>query len=136
MIKICPYKSGIECHIRDYPILNCVDVKIEDCHYKQLQQLKAENESLKSLNDFNVQKIETLEAENEELKEIRENLHKCNKKIMDKKHNISIKNIKYKQCLDEIYKILDTYGNNGIELSVEKQECILQKIKQAKEGGE
>lgn len=43
----CEYKGGIECHIRDYPILNCVDVKIEDCHYKQLQQLKQENEELK-----------------------------------------------------------------------------------------
>ena len=47
---------------------NCKD--ISDCYYKQLQQLKAENEVLQSLNDFNVQKIETLEAENEELKEV------------------------------------------------------------------
>ena len=38
----------------------------------------------------------------------------------------------YKNCLDEIFEIIDIYGNNGIELSVEKQECILQKIKEVK----
>lgn len=33
-VRKCPYKGGLECHIRDYPIEYCADVKIEDCHYK------------------------------------------------------------------------------------------------------
>ena len=34
-----------------------------------IKRLQEENESLKSLNDFNVQKIEVLQEENEELRE-------------------------------------------------------------------
>lgn len=38
-----------------------------DCYFKQFKRLQKENESLKSLNDFNVQKIEVLKEENEKL---------------------------------------------------------------------
>lgn len=38
-----------------------------DCYFKQFKRLQKENESLKSLNDFNVQKIEVLQEENEKL---------------------------------------------------------------------
>ena len=43
----------------------CVDN--DNCYFKQLKRLQEENESLKSLNDFNVQKIEVLQEENERL---------------------------------------------------------------------
>lgn len=45
-VSKCPYKGGLECHIRDYPIEYCADVKIEDCHYKQLQRYKQAIENI------------------------------------------------------------------------------------------
>lgn len=62
------------------------------------KQLKAENEGLQSLNDFNVQKIETLEAENEELKE---KLEQADEDIKAECTRCALIN-KLEQCLDEI----------------------------------
>lgn len=90
-VSKCEYKGGIECHIRDYPILNCVDVKIEDCHYKQLQQLKQENKS------YEYQLEKRIE-------------------ICDSWMNLSNK---YKQCLNEIEEVCKTticdYPMNKVE---------------------
>lgn len=102
-----------------------------------------ERELIKEIRKQNEQ-LQQLKIKNDELKEIRENLHKCNKKIMDEKHNISIKNIKYKQCLDEIEKIIkDTcFEECDFKWCKGKKHCgdddcrymqIMEKIKQAKE---
>ena len=67
-------------YLKDMPIcaifsmsVACHD-KVNKCKYyglyKQLQRMKAENETLKSQLDFEVQKKEVLEAENEKLKQI------------------------------------------------------------------
>lgn len=48
-VNKCPYKGGLECHIRDYPIEYCADVRIEDCHYKQLQRYKQAIEEIEKI---------------------------------------------------------------------------------------
>lgn len=123
---------GNDCHKSDYCKYN------PNCYYKQLQQLKAENEGLKSLNDFNIQKIEALETETEELKsEIRQK----KRTIMmnnDHYHNVDVQNRKYKQCLNEIEEICQNETINLTDSCVNGGRYfeILQLIKQAKEGGE
>lgn len=69
-VSKCEFKYKDSCCLYDEE--KCKYIK--DCYYKQLQQLKQENEGLESLNDFNVQKIETLEAENEELKKLKDEI--------------------------------------------------------------
>lgn len=140
--KIAPKGTDEQCH------------NFKDCYYKQLQQLKQENEKLstqnyyldianlglaeeneglQSLNDFNVQKIETLEAENEELKK----QVRFKNQFRDYAH-------KYKQCLDEIeeYIYTDCEYNDGCDRNIcirckysnVHDKRILELIKQAKEG--
>lgn len=112
---------------------NCEDIPLEQCYYKQLQQLKLENSKLKNtikemeddLDDW-VSDVSILYTYDDGKPNNLDELQCCMEHVHEEWS-------KYKQCIDEIYEIVDTYGNNGILLSVEKQECILRKIKEVKE---
>lgn len=72
-IGMCAYMFNCNGLIDDLE-KHCIDNP--NCYFKQLQQLKKENEELKSLLDFEAQKSETYQQENEELKEKVERLDK------------------------------------------------------------
>lgn len=77
----------------------CKKVIFETRNY--ITKLKAENEGLQSLNDFNMQKIETLEAENDELKE----QYKLAEPLFQACKIKDLKIDKYKTILDEIEEL-------------------------------
>lgn len=172
-VSKCAFYNNGKCNNPNGMACNCCNNAY--CYYKELQQLKAENEKLCTAirnelpeqYDKRVSEAESdiqwgvldrnatetefcknviyetrnyiakLEQENEELKN-KLKMQKY-KRIVVECGKMSFKNILHKytlfqQFLDEIEHIIDQYGNNGIELSVEKQEQILQLIKQVKEG--
>lgn len=113
-----------------------------NCYYKQLQQLKVENEFKESqINDWIKQyklahqKYMKLQTENEKLKE------------QIKSNNFGMFNIQMAQCLDEIEEIikfedclncpsLEPCGFTEKNCNDFKIETISKLIKQVKEGGE
>lgn len=101
-----------------------VTVQITQEQFEEYNKLKAENESLQSLNDFNVQKIETLEVENEELR-----------KYIDRAGIIGI--IKIFKCLDEIERMINDFCSDCIADCTRQDSCItykiMRKLKEVKE---
>lgn len=86
---------------------------LPDCEFKYIEELKAENETLKSQLDFEVQKKEVLEAENERLKLKTEELENRMQTLDDEDITVEITEDefeKYKQlksCLQEIKAIAE-----------------------------
>lgn len=89
----------------------CSKIPVQNCYYKQLQQLKQENEELK--NKLKIQKSKQIVVE-------------CGKRSFK---NILHKYTLYQQCLDEIEEYLNQYVMLG-KLNIK---YLLQLIKQAKE---
>lgn len=107
----------------------------KDCYFKQLKRLQKENESLKSLNDFNVQKIEVLKEEHSKL------IHKYNdlyekyreKEIEEPKFKEEIKrydklSIKYSQALEEIRNEIGDLKNINRLINLQKILDIINEV--------
>lgn len=94
-IEVRQFEDGEEYYNQcaDYknPSCNCDDEY--NCYYKQLQQLKQENEALKQSEQEGLEIVAKLEAENNKLK-----------KYVDRAGVIGI--IKVLKCLDEIEEII------------------------------
>lgn len=132
-VSKCEFKYKDSCCLYDEK--KCKYIK--DCYYKQLQQLKIENELLKNERTIDLRnQLEQLKAENEELKfklDMQESIGyplcftcivddcECNKSKL------------YEQCLDEIEEICKKSHTTEQQYYYRTSDTILQKIKEVKQ---
>ena len=103
-------KSGGSCRV--YKSCLCVDNS--DCHFKQLQRAKAENEKLKIRNI----ELEAYFKVNEDFQKAWQELNSMHNNLQQVYQDEHCDNLKYKQALEEVKKLAELeviiFDNNSL----------------------
>lgn len=121
---------------------DCCDNR-PNCYYKQLQQLKIENDELKkTINKLGIEHENydnliywQMKEQQDKLKSENEELKKLNEQLATYYPQENNELLKVKQCLDEIYEICDKELCKGEIKDLEmyaQMEMIIQKIKEVR----